>query len=224
MKKPIVFVFAIALSCALQAAQVNNGCQGNCPTTTDGGGSTTVSNVKANADANAKANANSTSTSNSSSSAGAISASSMNTNNVSGIAGGSGGAGGAGGNSSSDNSVYIEATKRGVQSAYAPAIAPTALCSGSSSAGAQGAAFGVSFGSTWTDENCMLLERVRMVAGVLNDIATASEMMCSLPSYREARERQGRPCAAGKTAKAVQAQTGHTDPYVRARLGLHELQ
>jgi hypothetical protein len=80
--------------------------------------------------------------------------------------------------------------------AYAPTIAPTAVCMGSSSIGGQGLTFGVSFGSSWTDSNCMLLEQVRIVATVIGDETTAAEMMCDVPAYRAARQRVGNPCTA----------------------------
>lgn len=65
---------------------------------------------------------------------------------------------------------------------------------GSSSAGAQTVGIGLSFGSTWTDDNCVVLEQVRTVAVVLADPDTAEAMMCALPTYRAARASIGRPC------------------------------
>ena len=101
--------------------------------------------------------------------------------------------------------VNYEAQKRNpVSTAYAPNIAPTATCMGSTSAGAQGIGFGVSFGSTWTDENCQTLEQVRTTATVLGDQTTAAEMMCAqIPKYREARQRAGKPCAEQQQAAAA---------------------
>lgn len=78
--------------------------------------------------------------------------------------------------------------------AYAPPIAPTALCMGSSSAGGSGMTFGFSIGTSWTDSNCVLLEQVRTVAAVLGDKEIASAMMCRVDAYREAREASGKPC------------------------------
>lgn len=95
-----------------------------------------------------------------------------------------------------------EAPRIPVATAYAPNIAPTAVCMGSSSAGGQGMTFGVSIGTSWTDENCLLLEQVRTVSVVLNDRATASEMMCEVKAYAEARKRTGNPCA-GEAPKVV---------------------
>jgi hypothetical protein len=99
----------------------------------------------------------------------------------------------------SDANNAIQATsfnqpRNPASTAYAAAIPPTAVCAGSTSGGAQGAAVGLSFGSSWTDKNCMLLEQVRTVAVVLGDVAVASEMLCGVDAYREARQRIGNPC------------------------------
>lgn len=113
--------------------------------------------------------------------------------------------------------------ERNVSSAYAPTIAPTAVCMGSTSGGAQGASFGFSVGTTWVDKNCELLEQVRAVSYVLGDRESAAEMLCSLESYREARLRVGKPCKAYKDAAQAKAQSEPTDPYIRRRLGLPAL-
>lgn len=105
-------------------------------------------------------------------------------------------------NSSSGNSsntqvggdTYVSSYRAATSTAFAPSIAPTAVCMGSSSAGASGMSFSVSLGSSWTDGNCMLLEQVRTVAVVLADKETASAMMCTVDAYRIAREKGGKPC------------------------------
>lgn len=126
-----------------------------------------------------------------------------------------------------DNSVThtVQAPSRyPVSTAYAATIAPTAVCMGSTSAGAQGMAMGLSFGTSWSDTNCMLLEQVRTVAVVLSDAATAEEMMCGSDAYREARIRMGRPCAGSWKAVQGKIRRGeYTDAVVRARLGLPPL-
>src|SRR3546814_1073402 len=76
---------------------------------------------------------------------------------------------------------------------------------GSSSAGGQGATFGFSIGSSWTDENCMLLEQVRTVAAVLGDKVVAYEMMCEVEAYAAARARAGNPCGGAAPAVASSA-------------------
>lgn len=115
-------------------------------------------------------------------------------------------------NTSNDQSVTVQgdnydAPRIPVATAYAPNIAPTAVCMGSSSAGAQGVTFGVSFGSSWTDDNCMLLEQVRTVASVIGDREIAAEMMCEVKAYKEARARAGKPCGSAQPVAAIAPQT-----------------
>lgn len=125
---------------------------------------------------------------------------------------------------------YQAQERNPVNTAYAPSIAPTALCALGVSGGAQGVSFGLSFGKSYTDENCVLLEQIRATATVLGDRATAAEMMCDLPSYKAARARAGKPCgqpatpaakpAVSASAPAPTAVSGYTgnDPYVLKRL------
>jgi len=146
------------------------------------------------------------------------------------------------GNNSSQNVTVqgdtYEAARIPVATAYAPNIAPTAVCMGSTSAGGQGMTFGVSIGTSWTDSNCMLLEQVRTVAAVIGDRETAQEMMCEVKAYAAARARTGHPCGgavapktsaseatspAKPTKVAANSRYDGTDPIVRARLGLPPL-
>lgn len=94
-----------------------------------------------------------------------------------------------------DTVTYEAQSRNPVNTAYAPNIAPTATCMGSTSAGAQGIGFGISIGSTWTAEECQVLEQGRFAAQVLGQTEVASEIACSLDKYREARKRVGKPCA-----------------------------
>lgn len=142
----------------------------------------------------------------------------------------------------SDQSVTVqgdnyEARRIPVSTAYAPNIAPTAVCMGSTSGGGSAQMISLSFGTSWTDDNCMLLEQVRTVSAVLGDRETASEMMCDVAVYAAARARVGKPC--GNGAKVAQSTTpttvaaspaprsnsryDGTDPIVRKRLGLPPL-
>lgn len=115
-----------------------------------------------------------------------------------------------------------------VSTAYAPSIAPTALCALGVSGGAQGVSFGLSFGKSYIDENCQVLEQIRATATVLGDRATASEMMCGVTAYKEARARTGKPCGgapaspAAKPAPVATAKSGcdytGNDPLVIARV------
>jgi hypothetical protein len=106
-------------------------------------------------------------------------------------------------------------------------LMPTAVCSGTTAAGAQGATFGLSFGTSWTDTNCMLLEQVRTVASILEQPRIASEMMCAIDAYREARLRLGDLCITTKdtsnSGKIAVKQEEYTDPIIRARLNLPPL-
>jgi hypothetical protein len=86
-----------------------------------------------------------------------------------------------------DTTVY-KAARIPVSSSYAPANFPTATCMGSTSGGAQGVGFGISFGTSWKDENCMLLEQVRATASVLGDKDTAAMMMCGVKAYKAVRQ------------------------------------
>lgn len=128
--------------------------------------------------------------------------------------------------------VTYEAARIPVSTAYAPNIAPTALCMGSTSAGGSGMSFSFSLGTSWTDENCVRLEQVRTVAAVIGDRESAAEMMCGISeAYREARATIGKPC--GSRANLGKAQViaaapqmkpeQYQDPIIRARLGLPPL-
>ena len=81
-----------------------------------------------------------------------------------------------------------------VASAAAPIITTSNdTCMGSSSGGAQGAAIGVSFGTTWTDANCVLLKNARELWNMgLRNAAVAR--MCMDPKNKEALEVAGTPC------------------------------
>lgn len=125
-----------------------------------------------------------------------------------------------------------EAARIPVATAYAPSIAPTAPCMGSTSGGAQVAGFGFSAGGTWTDSNCQLLEQVRAVSSYLGDKETAAEMMNDVPAYAEAKKRIA-DRKAGKAAVSTAAPSAdvrpmasnesYSDPIIRSRLGLPPL-
>lgn len=74
---------------------------------------------------------------------------------------------GEGANANSNNvtvqgdTTIVKAPDIPVSTAYAPSIAPTAPCMGSSSGGVQGMSFGISVGSSWTSEECLILETAR---------------------------------------------------------------
>lgn len=84
-----------------------------------------------------------------------------------------------------------------VPTTIAPNLATTLTetCMGSTSAGASGAGFGFSFGTTWRDSACVRRLDARQLSA-FGDISTAREMMCDSELVREAAVRAGRPCVA----------------------------
>jgi hypothetical protein len=123
------------------------------------------------------------------------------------------------------SSVYVESDKRQIPVATATAPALTAsngTCMGSSSAGAQGAAFGLSFGSTWTDTDCdRRYDSIRLQEMGMTEAAML--LMCNKASVREAMDLAGTPCPQPKSTTAEAQPVEHTDPIVRRRLGLAPL-
>lgn len=122
--------------------------------------------------------------------------------------------------------VRVDSPDVPVSTAYAPNISPTAVCSGAAGIGATGRSFGFSFGTSFTEENCMLLEQVRIVSTTLGDRAAAEELMCGVERYREARARMGRPCLVDsqpKDQKVMNSTYDEKDPFIRRRLGLPPL-
>lgn len=122
------------------------------------------------------------------------------------------------------SAISIEADTRRipVNTATAPALAAsTGTCMGSSSAGAQGAALGLSFGTTWTDAECdRRYDSIRLQQLGASDAALV--LMCVKQSVRDAMAQAGTPCPETKASTEVQ-QVEHTDPIVRRRLGLAPL-
>lgn len=110
-----------------------------------------------------------------------------------------------------------------VSTAYAPALAAH-NCLGSTSGGAQGAAFGFSIGSTKLDQDC----NARADADALSRMGkprAALARLCQREDIAKAIEASGEQCPT-KPAQPVSAvktadYTG-SDPIVRARLGLGE--
>ena len=119
-----------------------------------------------------------------------------------------------------------------VATAYAPSIAPTAVCALSLSGGAQSVVFGFSMGGSYIDENCELLEQVR-AAHAIGARDVAHEMMMEVPAFANAANRitarrAGKHIAATgsnltQPGIATPAKTEHTDPIIRHRLGLPPL-
>lgn len=98
-----------------------------------------------------------------------------------------------------DNSViHHEAQKRNpVASAIAaPLTSSNDTCMGSSSGAVQGVTIGASFGTTWTDDNCVMLKNARELYNMgLPDVAIAR--MCQDKKNRQAFEDAGYHCPTG---------------------------
>ncbi len=121
-------------------------------------------------------------------------------------------------------------TYRTAATAYAaPLAASNGTCMGSSSVGAQGT-FGLSFGTTWTDDSCDLRYDAEALRAV-GQPAAAVARLCMKPEIAEAMAAAGTPCKGAKVASAPaaapvpaplvssSAYTG-SDPIVIKRLGL----
>jgi hypothetical protein len=104
----------------------------------------------------------------------------------------------AGGNQgqslSIDNHSLVEGTSIPVATAVAPQlVASYDACMGSSSAGIQGASFGVSVGGTWKDENCIMRKDATLLFNIgLKNAALAR--LCQDPKNRDAIETGGTIC------------------------------
>lgn len=94
-----------------------------------------------------------------------------------------------------DQSVTYINPRAPVASATAAALATSSeACMGSSSIGGQGVGFGLSFGTTWENEDCKL----RKGAGLLyatGNVKAAKEMLCGNETYRAAFLAAKEPCA-----------------------------
>lgn len=66
-------------------------------------------------------------------------------------------------------------------------------CMGSSSAGAQGIGFGISFGSSWTDKNCVRLKNARQL-DEMGYKSAAVQLMCMNDDVNKAMRLAGTPC------------------------------
>lgn len=90
------------------------------------------------------------------------------------------------------------ATVRSVPTAIAPALTTTLTetCMGSSSVGASGVGFGVSFGTTWRDVACVRRLDSREVGKYSQQVAF--EMMCDSEAVRKAAERAAAKYGADK--------------------------
>lgn len=160
--------------------------------------------------------------------------------------GGAATGGQATGGNSGGNTITVEGDKGGtyiapaqernpVSTAYAaPLVSSNGTCMGSSSGGGQGTAFGLSFGTTWTDNNCDIRYDAEALRAAGLPVA-AQARLCQKPEIAKAMEAAGTPCsglgggrrvsAAPQAPVAVETleKREFTDPIIRARLGLPPL-
>jgi hypothetical protein len=140
--------------------------------------------------------------------------SSNRNNNQSSATGGAGGAATATGGASGGNTFTVEGDKgdviyapaqerNPVATAYAaPLTASNGTCMGSSSGGAQSAAFGFSVGTTWTDGSCDIRYDAEALRAAGLPMA-ARARLCQKPEIAKAMEAAGTPCPKARTAAAA---------------------
>lgn len=130
-----------------------------------------------------------------------------------------------GGDASNSLSLRMDAQLRDpVSTATASALAvANGTCMGSTSAGVQSVALGVSIGGTWVDKGCdTRYDTMLLVTMGLDRVAR--QRLCQKPEIERAMKDAGMPCQAPveRRGEAVD-QPQHTDPIVRQRLGLPPL-
>lgn len=122
-------------------------------------------------------------------------------------------------------------TLRNVPSVSGPQlITSNDTCMGSSSGSVNLAGFGGSYGTTWTDENCVMLKNSRELWNMGMHLAGLARM-CFDGMNKEALELTGFECPqtkrereTGVKAKPQAQQPEITDPFVRKRMGLKPLE
>ena len=187
-------------------------------------------------------NSRSTSASGSESNSGAVAGSQSNTNV---------GVGTSVGTSSNQNVIFVSPDKQRVETHISgtqtiknvPSVTGPNLttsndtCMGSTSGSINGPGFGIGLGSTWTDDNCVMLKNSRELWN-MGMKAASMALMCTdartrgalqVTGYECPNTLDGRPIATPRSysaapgAPVVAESPQYTDPYVRARLGLPPL-
>ena len=93
--------------------------------------------------------------------------------------------------------VNIENKRPPVNTAYSAALAVGEdTCMGSSSIGGQAVSFGLTIGTTWTDDNCQRLKNSRQLVA-LGYHRAATSLMCFNDDVRAAMDQAGTPCPSG---------------------------
>ena len=103
-------------------------------------------------------------------------------------------------NISESHTSKVQGAKYRVNSAIAVPLVTggNEVCMGSSSAAGQGPSFGISIGSTWTDEDCVRRKDAMMLTN-LGDKQAARALMCQKPEIADAYLAAGIDCPVSKT-------------------------
>lgn len=101
------------------------------------------------------------------------------------------------------HAVYEAQARNPVATAIAPALSSSNdTCMGSTSAGVSAANFGISFGSSWTDKNCLMLKNAREIWN-MGFKGAALARLCMDDLNREALESTGVNCPRRKQSAAT---------------------
>ena len=114
------------------------------------------------------------------------------------------------GNSANANSATVNQNyqRNPVSTAFAaPLVAADDTCMGSSSAGGQGVGFGLSFGSTWQDGDCVRRKDSRELFN-MGERGAAIALMCQNPKIAQAMAAAGRSCPVDVAAEPVRYSRG----------------
>jgi hypothetical protein len=93
-----------------------------------------------------------------------------------------------------DTTVYKAQERNPASTAAAPnLVSGMDTCMGSTTVGAQGIGFGISFGNTWNDDNCVMLKNSTMLWNIGKQDAAVA-LLCTNEKVREALELSGTEC------------------------------
>ncbi|RJF92142.1 hypothetical protein [Noviherbaspirillum saxi] len=115
------------------------------------------------------------------------------------------GVGSQGQSLSIDSHAVYEASRAVASTAFAPALTSSNdTCMGSISMGANAVSVGLSFGSTWTDNNCLMLKNAREMWN-MGFKGAALARMCMDDLNRQALESTGINCSHGRGVSITEA-------------------
>lgn len=103
-----------------------------------------------------------------------------------------------------------------------PLTSSNDTCMGSASGSANVPGIGLSFGKTYTDDNCVMLKNSRELWN-MGMKAASMALMCMDKNNRDALEMTGFVCPQSARTQASAKAGEPTDPYIRARMGLPAL-